>query len=316
MSLYMRGVLMATLTAVLFGAMSSVAKIISADGLSQLTVMAYRAIFVVLALSVGFTVTGRKHLFRISRQMAPRYAALGFFSLVCAAGGFMMSCMYLSVPHAVILHYTFPLSTMALAFFISREIPSLLEVLAAILILVGMYIGFAAGKESLEPLSVPGVVWGVVSVFGFSAQMLLSRTMSRAGKSDPVTQLFYVNLFGGLIVIIGKSVFWGWGDLSGLSWEVFAWMQYPAIGGSLCAFWLLFASLRYISPTTVSLICTLEIVMALAAMPLLLGSTPTAQEAVGALIIMAAVIGSTLFKRPKAVPAAPPQKAAEEGSAA
>lgn len=296
MTLYTRGVLMAVITTVLFGVTSSVAKLISVDGLSQMSVMVYRTFFVVVVLTAWFSCTGRKDLFRVPNPMVSQYAMLGFFSLVCNATGFMMSCMYLSVPQAVIIHYTFPLSTMVASCLVTREPPTRLEVIAGVLVAVGLCVGFSESLENMEVPSVAGVVWGVVSVLGFSGQVIVSRSMAADGKSHPLTQLFYTNLFGGVMILVGKSLFVGWADLSGLSWPVFAIMQYPAIAGSLIAFGLLFAALRHIPPTTASLICSLEIVVALAAMPLFLGTLPSVLETLGASIIFVAVTGSTLLK--------------------
>ena len=131
---------MALMTALLFGIMSSVAKLISADGLSQMSVMAYRTVFAVVALGLWFSFSGKKDLFRIPNPMVSKYAMLGFFSLVCNATGFMMSCVYLSVPQAVILHYMFPLTTMAASCLVSKERPTGLEVLAGVLVVAGLFL--------------------------------------------------------------------------------------------------------------------------------------------------------------------------------
>ncbi|MCE5201002.1 MAG: DMT family transporter, partial [Synergistaceae bacterium] len=59
-------------------------------------------------------------------------------------------------------------------------------------------------------------------------------------------------------------------------------------------FGLLFTSLKYISASSVSLICTLEIVFALLLTPFLLHQVPTAYELAGCMIVLISVACSML----------------------
>lgn len=303
---YWRGVGLALTTALLWGASAAITKIISADGLSPLSVMAYRCVFITIALGAWLGAKRGSRALRPSRRTLGVYAVLGFLSIVCMASGFMVSCVYLTVPQAVILHYAFPLLTILGDAYLTRERPRAIQVAAALLILAGIYIGFDMGGAGFAGISAVGFAWGTVSVLGFAGQALLTRAVSKGGASDPLAQVFFVHLFGGIMLILGKSALAGWGDLAGLSSRVFALMQYPAIASGLLGFACLFASLRYISATTMSLICSLEIVVALAVTPLLLGGNSTIQELGGSAVIMIAVACSTLGRR---VPAALPRAA-------
>jgi drug/metabolite transporter (DMT)-like permease len=294
---YRRGILYAALTAVMWGGSGPFVKMISAEGLSQATVSAVRAWFVVA--SVGLWLRHRRGpgVFRISRRTLAAYAVMGFLSVICMATGYMMSCVYLTVPQAVILHYTFPLLTIAGDCFITKERPTLLQLAAALLILAGLYAGFAMG-HGLGAVSVVGALWGALSVTGFAGQNLLTRSILKGGGTDPIVQLFYVNLFGGLMLIAGKSAIIGWGDLRLITSRTALLMVYPVLVTGLIGFALLFSSMKYIPATAASLVCSLEVVSTLALMPLLLGSFPTIQETAGALIILFAVIISTVRRRP------------------
>lgn len=293
---YQKGLLMALGTALFWGASSSVAKLISAQGVHQLTVMVYRAIFVFFVVGAWILHRRGREAFRLSGRLCAIYAVLGFLTLVCMAGGYMMSCVYLSVPQAVILHFTFPIPTILGDIFITRERPTPIQIAASLLIVLGLYVGFAM-DGGLGTLSFVGLAWGLLSVFGFAAQTLTTRYIVKGGKTDPIVQLFYTHVFGGIMVFIGKSLFFGWSDLSAITPIAFALMQYPATMGGMFAFALLFSSMKYIPATTASLVCTLEIVLALAMMPLLLGELPTPHETAGSLIILFAVAISTLRKK-------------------
>lgn len=279
-------------TTLLWGAMSPLAKLISAGGLNQLSVMSYRSVVVCLFMGIMLFRRDGAEAFRVSRKMLAAYIALGLFTVVFNASGFMMSCTYLSVPQALIIHYTFPLVTMVGEAAITRERPTPLQVAAGFLIIAGLYIGFGADMSKFADVSLPGAAWGALSVTGLAGQTLLSRKLSKDGLSDALRQLFASYFFGGITIIVCKSVFYGWGDLDALTPGVFLLVQYPAFVAGLFGFGLLFTALKYIPASTSSLICSLEIVFALLLTPLLLHQMPTAYELAGCAIIIAAVVSS------------------------
>lgn len=294
---YWRGSALALTTAVLWGISAPMTKIISAGGLSPLSVMVYRCVFISLILGGWLRVKRGAEVLRPSVRMLRVYTALGFMTIVCMASGYMVSCVYLTVPQAVILHYAFPLLTIFGDFTLTGERPRLIQLASALMILAGIYIGFDVGGTGFADVSAIGLVWGTISVFGFAGQTLLARVVSRDGASDPLTQVFFVHLLGGIMLALGKSAFMGWGDAAFITPRVFLLMHYPAVGSGLLGFICLFASLRFISATTASLICALEIVFTLSLSPFLIGGAASPQEMAGSAVIMAAVACSTLGKR-------------------
>ncbi|MDD4159485.1 MAG: DMT family transporter [Synergistaceae bacterium] len=294
---YWRGAFLAFCTAFLWGGMSPTAKIIASAGLSQITVVSYRAVFIVAVAGSWLFFTGGSEKFALSRRMLRMYFMLGFFTVVLNATGFMMSCSYLSVPKTLILHYTFPLVTMAGAALITKERPSWIQVLAGVLVLAGLYVGFILGKSDESGISAAGVIWGILSVVGLSGQTLLSRTMGIQEKSDPILQLFYSYLFGGALLVLLNSLFGGWSDIEVMTPKLFLILQYPAALAGLVGFGCLFSSLKYIPPSTASLICTLEIVFALTIAYFLLDQAPSTYELAGCVIVMASVGASIFFRK-------------------
>jgi len=256
--------------------------------------MCYRAVFVVMVM--GFWLYFRKGagVFNISLQMTAMYVVIGILTIVFNATGYLMSCTYLSVPQALILHYTYPLVTMAGSVFITKEKPSFIQVISGFLVILGLYVGFSYGSGGGKAVSATGLIWGVISVIGFSSQTLLSRRMLRSGESDPLVQLFFIHLFGGAVLIAGKSFISGWSDLSLMTPALFMIIQYPAVAAGLLGFGFLFSALKYIPASQVSLVCTLEIVFALLLTPFLLHQTPNVYELTGCAIILTAVACSLL----------------------
>ncbi len=297
LSNYWRGVFLALCTAFLWGGTSPTAKLIASAGLSQITVVSYRAVFIVFVAGTWLYLKNGRYIFNLSGSMFRMYFLLGLFTVVLNATGFMMSCSYLSVPKALMLHYTFPLVTMAGAYFITKERPTLIQVIAGFLVLAGLYVGFVMGRAEDVDVSAGGVIWGIISVLGFSGQTLLSRTMGKNRSADPIHQLFYSYLFGGAVLIALNSVVRGWPDISVITPELFLLLQYPAAFAGLIGFGCLFSSLKYIPPSTASLICTLEIVFALMLTPLILDQVPSIYEAAGCVIVMAAVVSSMVMSK-------------------
>lgn len=178
--------------------------------------------------------------------------------------------------------------------FVTSEKPSVNQYIGSIMVLMGLYIGFMFGTTASNVrISTMGLAWGILSVLGLSGQTLISRKILLTGLSDPLVQLFYVHCFGGLLLIIGKSVLLGWEDLVYLTPAIFFVMQYPAIVSGLIAFGLLFASLKYIPASIASMLCTLEILFALLLTPMLLHQIPTFYEIIACGIILFAVLYST-----------------------
>lgn len=294
---YVRGVLMALGTAVLWGATSPISKYIGSRGVSMVSVMCYRALLVVIIVAFWLRYKLGRGWYRIDRSLLFTYMLLGLLTIVLNACGFMLSCVYLTVPQALMLHYTFPLVTMAGSFFITKEPPSLREAAAGFAVLAGLYIGFTGKGGGLVSVSSAGLLWGIASSIGLAGQTLLSRRILRDGKSDPMRQLFFIHLFGGIMLAVGKSIFSGWGDIRAVDGVIFTLMQYAVLGSSLGAFWLMYSALKFIGASLVSLICTLEIVFGLIITALALRQPPTLFELIGCAMIAAAVAFAAAGKK-------------------
>lgn len=292
---YWHGILMVVCTALFWGGMSPTAKVITSAGLSQITVVAYRSVFIVVVMGLFLYLKYGKDKFFVSGRILKMYFFLGILSVAINATGFLMSCSYLSVPKALILHYTFPLVTMAGARFITNEKPSLVQLLAGFMILLGLYVGFVLGGSDDDPASTAGILWGAASVIGFSGQTLLSRSMGKDENADPMLQLFFSSFFGGAVLILLNSVFRGWPDLVVMTPRLFLIIQYPAFFAGLLAFGFLFSALKYIPASTASLVCSLEIVFALMLAPIIIKQLPSFYEIIGALIVLTAVATSMLL---------------------
>ena len=121
MSNHWRGVAYSLMAAFFWAVMSPIAKVLSAAGINLISVMAFRGIFVAVAMAPWLYFTRGKEFFFPPRSALIFYLNSGMLSVVLAGGGFLMSLAYLSVAEALILHYTFPLVTMLGSMYIRKR---------------------------------------------------------------------------------------------------------------------------------------------------------------------------------------------------
>lgn len=290
MSNYWRGIIYCLLAAFAWAVMSPIAKVLSGAGINLISVMAFRGIFVAAVMGPMMLYTRGKSFFQPRKNDLIFYINSGILSVVLAGGGFLMSLVYLSVAEALILHYTFPLVTMLGSLYITHEKPSRIQVIAGFMIVGGVYAGMMGGDKSFAGMSVPGVIWGLIAVFGISGQAILARRAAKTCEVDAMATLFYGHLIGGVMLIILKSVFLGWRDVLNFTPAYFMIMLLQAFSGSLIAYGLFYSALKLIPASTVSLLCSLEMVLAVLLTAVILGVIPSLQEVFGCGIIILAIV--------------------------
>ncbi len=285
---------MTLIAAVCWGIMSPIAKVLSSAGISLMSVMAFRALFVVITIGPYIYLSKGPGVFRPDRSMFRFYLLSGILSVVFSGGGFLMSLKYLSVPEALILHYTFPLVTLLGSLYITHEKPTFLQVVSGFLIIAGVYLGMIGGEKTFSGLSVPGLLWGGLAIIGISGQALVARRVCKGQETDQLVLLFFAHLLGGTVLALGKSAIVGWDDIINFTSPLFCLLVFQAFCGSLLAYGFFYTALKYLPAATVSLLCTLEIVVAVGLTSLLLGQSPSMQEVIGCAIIIIAIVCATV----------------------
>lgn len=256
--------------------------------------MAFRALFVVVTIGPFIYFTKGPGVFRPDRSMICFYFLSGILSVVFSGGGFLMSLKYLSVAEALILHYTFPLVTLLGSLYITHEKPTFLQVVSGFLIIAGVYLGMVGGEKTFSGLSVPGLMWGGLAIIGISGQALVARRVCKGQETDQLVLLFFAHLLGGTVLALGKSAIIGWEDIINFTFPLFGLLVFQAFCGSLLAYGLFYTALKYLPAATVSLLCTLEIVVAVGLTSLLLNQPPSMQEIIGCSIIIIAIVCATV----------------------
>lgn len=262
-----------------------------------MSVMVFRSLFTMTSVGVGLLVMGKFDVFRVDRETLRFYLISGILSVAFSGGGFLTSLEYLTVAEALVIHYTFPLAAIIGSLFITRERPTLLQTAAGLLIVAGVYIGMGGSVEAMKTISLPGLLWGLLAVFGMAGQALAARRFSLSHKMNEFGLLFYSNVFGVVLLFLFKTFYYGWDDLCCLTVPLFSIMTLQAITGSLLAYGSFFAALKYIPAAVASLLCTLEIVVAVGLTALFVDQIPSAHEIAGCLLILVAIVCTSMPPR-------------------
>ena len=178
---------------------------------------------------------------------------------------------------------SFPLFTAALEPLLLHQRPSRIQIVAALLILVGIYL--LVPSFTFQNQTTLGVMWGVISGAAFALLSVANRGLGRTYPSLMIS--LYQDGIAAIVLLptlflIGMSSFWTPRELLIL-----------LILGVVCtalAHTLFIASMRSITAQSASLLASLEPVWGILFGILLLQSIPTASTLLGGAIILAATL--------------------------
>ena len=173
--------------------------------------------------------------------------------------------------------------------YFTHERPTVLQCVAGVLIVCGVFIGMGGSLGALMNISLPGLFWGLLAVAGMSGQALATRRFSLEHKVDEFRLLFFSNAVGIVLLFAFKTLWYGWSDLANFTLPLFSLMTLQAFTGSLVAYGVFFAALKCIPAAMASLLCTMEIVVAVVLTAIFVHQIPSVHEVVGCALILVAI---------------------------
>lgn len=284
---YRKGLLLVFSAGLLWALISPAGKGLIQAGVEPPTVAFFRVV-VVLLLSGPYLLLRKREALVVAPSRLLFLLFYGGFGVAASYVGYMMSLRWLSVPFALLLHYTFPLMTLVGAAFITGERPLRPQVVAALLILSGVaFPMFGSGAALSGCFSPPGLFWGLLAALAMALQSLYGRLSGKGGSAiSTVTLFFYAHLFAAFWLGLGKSLGPGWADLGRITAGQWALIGALGIFGSLVAYAIFYIGLRDVDASTASLAATVEIIGGVVLTAFLLNQMPQRAEVVGCLLII------------------------------
>lgn len=185
---------------------------------------------------------------------------------------------------AVAIHFIYPVFTTLLMMIFFKEKKSFWRIFAILTAILGVALLSINGGDT--QLSIWGIIIVLISGFGYGAYLVALNQLNL--KMNPLKLIFYVFLFGGLILFIGIS---GFSEVQPIpSWQSFGFLSLLAIVPTILSNLALIRAIKAIGSTITSVLGAMEPVTALGIGMLFFGEVFTLQIGIGISLILTGVI--------------------------
>lgn len=283
-----RGIVVASVAAIVFGTFAVLAKLAYRDGAELLPLLATRFSIACVLLAL-YNVATRRSLWP-GRRHAVRLLLLGGLAYSGEAALFFMAAERAPAAVVGLVFFTYPTWTALLAFATRMERYSHRTAAALVLGSAGVVVIFSIRLESLA-----GPLFALGAAMSLAVYLLIAQVLAAPVASSVAAT--WVSAGAALAFLTGTLV-------TGTSLAKEAVDETVLLGvASAIAFALLYWAISLIGSTRVTIAGTLEPVSTIALSALLLGETVTARVLVGAVLVVAAL--PVLATTPVAVTEAP-----------
>lgn len=180
--------------------------------------------------------------------------------------------------------FTYPVITVLMEPFFSRNRLMVSDVFAGLMVLVGIYLMVEDDMHQLDSSAVQGVLWGVLSAFLFALRNLLQKYYHADVPSDRLMMHQVLAIAVMLLVFVDYS--------SVMTFEPFDWLMLLLLGAisTATAHTLLSYSLKHLPAKSIAMISCLQPLFAALFAWLLLDEVPTRAVILGGLIIVSVAL--------------------------
>ena len=284
---HLRGTLLCLVAGVAFSISPILIQVAYSHGAAVSGVLAWRYLAAAVLL-VG--IAGRK-MFRV-----PARAALGAFVLGAVVYALDSALFYgslerTSAPLASLVHYAHLVLVVGVAAMIGRERLTRRRLLA----LAGIFGGVAlVGGAATNP-DLVGVGMALGSAAAYAIYVLLSDRLLR--DAEPMALAAYLTVGATTSFFVAGGVLGSLGTVGGPTGLVC--LVVAALVGSVFAVTSFLKGVRLVGPSTASLLVTVEVPVTIALAAVVLKQHLTPAQLAGAGLVVAAIVGMQLRRRPK-----------------
>lgn len=282
-----KGLLLVTLGTLLWGGSGVAAQfLLQQKGFSTEWLVMMRMASAGVLLLLLDTAKNRKSIFSLwrNRTAAKQLLFFSIFGMLGVQYTYFSSIEHGNAAAASVLQYLMPILVVLWLALKSRSLPSLHESCCVLLAFVGTFLIVTRG--SLETLAIPPIAlfWGVASAFCAAIYTIQPKWLLENFRSPLV--IGWAMLLGGILLMPFSAPWHFVGVLDAAAVAVFI---YVVLFGTVIAFWSYLESLKYIKPSTVGIMSSIEPLSAVLLSTILLAVPFGIPESIGVLLILAAV---------------------------
>lgn len=212
------------------------------------------------------------------------------FSIIGVGGSqftYFTAVQYSNASTATVIQFLSPLFIIAYMLLIKRIFPKRIELISVFVAIIGTVILVTDGHLDHLSLSPQALIWGLLAAFCTAMEVVIPSKLMKHYRTIPLTGVSM--LFCG-ICLSPVFMLTSWHTLTLFEWCL---IGYIIIGGTLCAYLLFLASIRYIPVSTTGMLGAFEPLVATILTVVLLGTPMSIFSLIGgSLIIIATIIQS------------------------
>lgn len=213
--------------------------------------------------------------------------SLIFFSFIGMAASqytYFMAIEAGNAATATILQFLAPAMIIIYLALWTRRFPRRIDVFSVTMALCGTVLLVTHGQLTTLAMPLGGFVWGVGAAVSSTLYTLLPRNLLKEYGSIPIVG--WSMLIGGTAFSLYYRI---WDDMPAFSWTTYGSVSFVVIFGTMFAYLFYLQSLRYIQPTTASVLGSFEPLSATTLSIIFLGVSFGVPETIGAVLILGTV---------------------------
>ncbi|MGX8852896.1 DMT family transporter [Amedibacillus sp. YH-ame10] len=285
-----KGIIYTVISAILFGITPILASWVYAYGISSITIVFFRSLFVLPILYV--LMKSQKISLHIQRQDLKHTAIIAIFGSGLTTILLFTSYQYIDVGMATTLHFLYPLCVSLLCYLVYQETLGRSKVFALILAAIGTLCFF----DTKETGSLLGICLAITSAVAYAFYMV-QLSKKHLTKQNPYLISFYMALFT-VFETVAYHIFVPSITLQ-LPMQAYFILILLSIVSSFLGVVLLQLGIRELGPSTASLFCLFEPITSIIAGVLLLHNRITFLNIIGCMVILSSLVIITLAEKQK-----------------